>query len=335
MNKFFLLILLCNVLIIDSCNMKNRSHNTVNNNEQKTTELDSNFKEVTYYKKKGYQVFNKYGFAIKAPCQLKDVSRQTSGDFALNYGGVDNEDSPAKFAAYQLIVTQLPVGFKHMSESDQTVIKKKLLFQAQKMDNYQAVKIGHEGYDGFIMETTHNGYALKGESFIKDDLIFGLTVISNDRLESRFNQFTNSLKFFPITEATNNIKLLEAAEAKGFQRGVIQNCLETQWTDFGDRKYYSYIKTLKSGMKLYRAKIENMMLEIYVQNNIIKIQASTFILNNQTQQTIKEIDAWIISCNPLSVSGNLSTERTYKLKDFEVMLKNQRESIFYMISAYN
>lgn len=60
------------------------------------------------------------------------------------------------------------------------------------------------------------------------------------------------------------------AEAKGFKKGVIQHSLNTKWSEFADRSYYSYIKTLKSGMKLYRAEATNMMMEVYVLKDISK-----------------------------------------------------------------
>ena len=127
-------------------------------------------------------------------------------------------------------------------------------------------------------------------------------------------------------------KFLSQAEAKGFQKGIIQHSLNTKWNEFKDKKYYSFIKTLKSGIKLYRAEMDNMMMEVYVQNGYIKIQSSSFILHDQTMQTLKEMDAWILSCNPITVDGDISNSKIYYFNDYNVTLKNESVGIHYMIA---
>lgn len=90
--------------------------------------------------------------------------------------------------------------------------------------------------------------------------------INNETFYKNNIKTTNSLE---IQE-----KLLRQAEAKGFQKGIIQHSLNTKWSDFGDRKCYSFVKTLKSGIKLYRVENTDMILEVYVQDGYIKIQSS-------------------------------------------------------------
>ena len=188
-------LLLISIIGIYSCNF------TFQRNQSFTPVIYSNaddtilVKNASYYRSKGYQVIPEFNIALKAPCKLKDVSRQASGDFDLNYAGAENENNPSKFAGYQIIITRLPVSYKYMSLEDQKAVKKNLLVQAQLMKDYKKVKVGHEEYEGFVMESSHNGNKLKGLTFIKDDLVLGLVVISNNDLESRFNQFTNSLHF--------------------------------------------------------------------------------------------------------------------------------------------
>lgn len=165
-------------------------------------------KDISYYKSKDYQIFSDYGFVIKAPCVLKDISMQSQGDFALNYGGIFNEDNPSKLVAYQLTIVQLPASYLHMSLSEQNRVKEKLESQIQKIGIFKEVKVGHEAYDGYLVESTKDSYKLKGEMFIKDDLIFGLTIITNDDIESKFNSYTNSLKFFE----DDNISILNTKE---------------------------------------------------------------------------------------------------------------------------
>lgn len=322
---------------INAPNNQSNSDNKIENssNEDVENENTSHDRDASYYKEKGYQLFSEFGFAIKVPSQLKDISKQAQGDFTLNYAVAVNEDNPNETAFYQLIMIKLPVGYRENPDK----IKEKLFNMVENADNYKKIKVGYEGYDGYITEYKHNGYTGKGEMFHKDEYIFGLTVISNDNLEERFNQFTNSLKFFnkkssKESEGKSTDLLLEAAEAKGFKKGIIENCINNKWSDFKDRPYYNYIKTLNSGMKLYRLELDDMMLEVYVLDNIIKIQSSTILMSDQINKTLREMDAWIMSCSPTSATGDLSIEKIYNFNDFEIMLKNQETGVFYMISSH-
>lgn len=129
-------------------------------------------------------------------------------------------------------------------------------------------------------------------------------------------------------------ELIKEAEAKGFKKGVIQHSLNTKWSDFADRSYYSYIKTLKSGMKLYRAEATNMMMEVYVLKGYIKIQSSNVILHDKTSETLKAMDTWLISCNPLTVNGDISSTKEYKFHDYDIILRKLGTGgIHYMISS--
>ena len=60
--------------------------------------------------------------------------------------------------------------------------------------NLKSVRFGYEGYQGYVGETTHNGFAQKGVIFRKDNLLIALTVITNNHLEEKFNKFTNGFK---------------------------------------------------------------------------------------------------------------------------------------------
>lgn len=198
-------MLLCLSFLILFCQCNYTSQNKENSEEQSD---GTSIRNASYYRDKGYQIIPHYNFAIKAPCILKDISMQSQGDFTLNYGGILNEDNPSKLVAYQLTIVQLPASYLHMSLSEQNRVKEKLKSQIQKIGIYKDVKVGHEGYDGYLVESTQDNYKLKGEMFIKDDLIFGLTVITNDDIESKFNTYTNSLKFFE----EDNVSILNTKE---------------------------------------------------------------------------------------------------------------------------
>ena len=148
------------------------------------------------YVEKGFRLsFSEYGFSLDAPCEMKDVSAHSSGDFLINYGGVTDGDNPEKMAAYQLIVIRVPVGYKDLSKDEyELMVDKALRMQAQKFKKYKPIRFSYDEYPGYACETTHNGYGQKGVYFVKENYIIALTVISNNNLEAKFNKFTNCFK---------------------------------------------------------------------------------------------------------------------------------------------
>jgi hypothetical protein len=149
--------------------------------------------------------FKEYGFTLKAPCKMEDVSSQAKGDFLVNYGGVSNPNDPNTMVAYQLIVSRLPVGYKDLPKSEldskvDYIIKSKM----SGMKNVESINFGYEGYKGYVGETTHNGLKQKGIIFLKDNYLIALTVMTNDDIESKFNSFTNGFK--SISTKNDNIK---------------------------------------------------------------------------------------------------------------------------------
>lgn len=171
------------------CHQSNTTHTIHDSN----TETTSSFKE-------SYNLdFSDYGFILKAPCKMEDVSAQASGDFLLNYGGVTDADDPKKMTAYQLIVTRLPIGYKDVDEKDLTnKIDALIKSQMSSMKNVTPINFGYEGYKGYVGETSHNGIKQKGVIFSKDNYIIALTVITNDNLAAKFNKYTNGFKSISI-----------------------------------------------------------------------------------------------------------------------------------------
>lgn len=154
-------------------------------------------KNAAYYQAKGYQVFPEYGFAIKAPVTLEDVSSLSDGDFALNYAGVQDTNAPSS-CFYQIMISKLPAGYKNYSEKEITgKVKEMLKEQMSRFKAVQPIFFSENSYVGYVGETTFNGKKQKGVMFYRDGCIYALTVISNSMLESRFNTFTNAIKFFP------------------------------------------------------------------------------------------------------------------------------------------
>lgn len=175
-------------ILASSCQVNSKGQDEGNQNSR-------NLKEIAYYQEKDYQIFQEYGFAIKAPCLLEDVSNQVSGEFLLNYGGITEKDNPAKITFYQLAINRLPIGYKDMpADKLKSAIDSKIKDAMKNLRNCKSILFGYEKYQGYIGECTTKGYNQKGLMFSKDDYIICLTVISNDNLEEKFNSFTNSFK---------------------------------------------------------------------------------------------------------------------------------------------
>lgn len=236
------------ILFITSCQVKTSNSNQSTSNEKIENSSSENLededtspnRDASYYKEKGYQIFSEFGLAIKAPDILEDVSKQSPGDFALNYAVTINGSNPTKTAFYQLMVIRLPVGYKENHD----LVEEKLLSMVNVMDSYKKVKVGHSGYDGYIANFKHNEYAGKVETFHKDEYIFGLTVITNDNLRERFNQFTNSLRFFDETKSNEEVNMSNSTETNKVELSniglTITNppCLLTQGKQEGHDYYY-------------------------------------------------------------------------------------------------
>lgn len=152
--------------------------------------------DAAYYRSKGYQVFERFDLAVKAPVKLFDISDQAQGDFAMNYGGVV-DDGKSTMAAYQIIVTNLPHGYLDYSESEIRVLVDNLIRdKVSGFNNVKKIYFGEDDCPGYYMETSIYGYKQKSIMFYRDGHIYALSVISNYQLEQRFYQFTNGVKFF-------------------------------------------------------------------------------------------------------------------------------------------
>ena len=139
--------------------------------------------------------FSDYGFALDAPCRMEDVSSEVQGNFLLNYGGVTNGNDLENGAAYQLIVSRVPVGYRNLTkEKYEKVIDKIFQTQLTSFDSHKKIKFGYEAFPGYEVTTTHKGYKEKGVMFVKDNLIIALTVISRNDLDRKLNNFTNGFK---------------------------------------------------------------------------------------------------------------------------------------------
>jgi len=192
------------MLSVCGCNQFNPTHKVHSSDTETTSSFENSYTLD----------FSEYGFILKAPCQMEDVSAQTSGDFLVNYGGVTDANDPKKMTTYQLLVTRLPIGYKDVAEKELTnKIDGLIKSQMSSMKNVTPINFGYEGYKGYVGETSHNGMKQKGVIFSKDNYIIALTVITNDNLVAKFNKYTNGFK----TVSAKNTKQQVSVDDKTVQ----------------------------------------------------------------------------------------------------------------------
>jgi hypothetical protein len=150
----------------------------------------------SYYKQKGYQTFLAFKFAIKTPIKLADISNQTKHDFSLEFGAIENQNNAQKLAVYQLIINRFPAGYKVLSNKEKNSFKQQMIKKHIGQNTAKKIKFGQDELEGYITQFTQKGYNAKGIIFIKNDCTYGITIISNDKLEQRFNELTNNIHFF-------------------------------------------------------------------------------------------------------------------------------------------
>ena len=66
--------------------------------------------------------------------------------------------------------------------------------QTSRFNNVEAIKVGYEGFPGYVGYTEHQGLQQKGMMFAVNNYIIAMSVMTNDDLETKFNKFSNGFK---------------------------------------------------------------------------------------------------------------------------------------------
>ena len=186
-HSFFLCLLLLCANCLTSPSNETKTENVSVPETEQTSRVETN-KEFT-------KTFKEFGFSIKTPCVLEDVSSQVNGDFAANFGGVDNQDDSENMTAYQVAVIKIPIGIEDYSEAEKNeFIDEQLSNRMASFSSVKRVLFSDNEYIGYVGDTHHNGLKQRGVMFNKDRYIIGLTVMTNSDLDRKFNKFTNSFK---------------------------------------------------------------------------------------------------------------------------------------------
>jgi hypothetical protein len=150
-------------------------------------------KDASYYKSKGYQVFSEFGFAVKCPKSLEDISSQMRAENDISYGCILNDNSRDKLVMYQVLVKKIPVGYLQASAAEKEKVEEQFFssFSGEKkrviFNNLNAVVVS------FIGKEDITGKAI---IFIRNGATYSFNLMTNDGLEQKFNLLTNNIKFF-------------------------------------------------------------------------------------------------------------------------------------------
>lgn len=172
-----------------------------NVSSSKSSNAVSNGNSASYTKE-----FPEFGFSITTPCPLNDVSSQSSGNFEANFGGISNQEDRENMAAYQVIVSKLPIGYKDLSTIElENFIDKTISERMENFKNVKRISFSDDGYLGYVGDAESNGLKQRGVIFSKGRYIIALTVLSNSNLVEKFNKFTNGFRVLS-DEGENMVK---------------------------------------------------------------------------------------------------------------------------------
>lgn len=147
-------------------------------------------RDTKYYKSKGFQVFEDYGFAIKCPILLGDISNKMSGNFDFCYGGIENPNSAENFAMYQVLINNFPDGYRNATLEEKKRIEDKFL-----NNTFPGVKekVIFEKMNAVVIKYQSNNMPGRSLMFIRGNKSYVFNLISNDNITARFNQLTNNI----------------------------------------------------------------------------------------------------------------------------------------------
>lgn len=177
----------------------------VNQNPNKQISTSPNSEEIDNPEKAEFtETFDKLGFSITTPCKLNDVTSQSSGNFIINYGGIEDENDDSRIAFYQVIVTKLTNENKQLPDKTHyDFIDKSIRKAISNFTNVEKVNFYNDQYIGYIGYSTHNGLNQKSLMFCKNEYIIALTIMTNYNLEERFDKFINS---FNVLSQKRNVR---------------------------------------------------------------------------------------------------------------------------------
>lgn len=152
-------------------------------------------KGEVYYKQKGFQTYPEFRLAIKSECLLNDVSLETPGNNDLAIGCVANQDSKERLVMIQITAKRFPAGYK-----DATVEKKKEI-EDRFFDTFRKIgkskEVVFKNNKALVVDYTYQGViSARSIVFIKGAVDYSFTIMTNDKLDEKFNKLSNNVFFY-------------------------------------------------------------------------------------------------------------------------------------------
>jgi len=149
-------------------------------------------KDENYYISKGYQVFSNYKFAVNLPFKLTDLSKESRDSHEFNFGGFVNRNSQTKVVFYQIIINSLKSTYNSLSPTEKKEFEEKLI-KEKIPANHSIINI--YGQNTYSFDYKQNNYDAKALFFIRDGKTFGFTIITNENISEKFENFINNVFF--------------------------------------------------------------------------------------------------------------------------------------------
>lgn len=167
---------------------------SVNNEEPKTQVVNDEplTKDENYYISKGYQVFSNYKFAVNLPVKLTDLSNESRDSHEFNFGGFVNRNSQTNIVFYQIIINSLKNTYNSLSQTEKKEFEEKLI-KEKIPANHRIINI--YGQNTYSFDYKQNNYNAKALFFIRDGKTYGFTIITNDNINEKFENFINNVFF--------------------------------------------------------------------------------------------------------------------------------------------
>lgn len=197
----------------------------------RTTSINNHPKNSpNYWKAEGYQVFDKYELALKAPIRLNNVNHQSKGNFDLHFSEFDGNRRNNKGTYYEIIVFKIPDYSQYSGVSQAEYEKNFLSSHLEKQGGQEHTISLHSGnIEGNLVNYLEQGRNAKAFAFIREGNLFTINVISDHPVNPLFEKFINSLIFYKdlsMPEGSEDLAKEQDAEPTTSPKAVRNNTLQ-------------------------------------------------------------------------------------------------------------
>jgi hypothetical protein len=218
------------VMLISTCACVNRNSQVTGSTTFNPLNKDnfSSTKDEDYYRSKGYQIFSKFGLAVKCPVTLQSVP-DGNQNFTLHYGGIDDNERENKGGYYEVCIIDLSY---YPSETIEQKFHHEILPRALAGCEKSIMTVAEKERTVYIKTYQNGGNDGKVLAFIQDGIVYMFNVIGNDKIIQRFESYTKSIAFYTENETQTDVT--------DVKEDITENISETSNMIFHQSKKYNY-----------------------------------------------------------------------------------------------